>query len=275
MSATQFETFQEIGDFDFSLVRRGLNPRKSWNCSSELWFALKPLNRHGPSSFTSNSRIGRIFSDSSWGCRNLQFWCINNFGTRLGGSSAPKSVSKPIVFKCSGESQNSQFWCTSSSGTRLGGWMSSHIGSSIGCAFSDSSSEESSSFLDMQLVGHAGQCNTYGSHEAEPQHRSKVRLCVVAPCLMSCNHRGCSSCSRESRHSRKKERPKDQASLDGPIRANRFADSRTSPDSCKSSQGFLTGPLFFSKPQGITQKGVHTHPLTAREREHWTLQHLS
>ena len=30
-----------------------------------------------------------------------------------------------------------------------------------------------------------------------------------------------------------------------------------------------------SQPQSITQKGVHTHPLTAREREHWFLQHLS
>ena len=30
-----------------------------------------------------------------------------------------------------------------------------------------------------------------------------------------------------------------------------------------------------SQPQFITQKGVHAHPLTAREREHWFLQHLS
>ena len=30
-----------------------------------------------------------------------------------------------------------------------------------------------------------------------------------------------------------------------------------------------------SERQSITQKGVHTHPLTAREREHWVLQHLS
>ena len=30
-----------------------------------------------------------------------------------------------------------------------------------------------------------------------------------------------------------------------------------------------------SQPQSITQKGVHAHPLTAREREHWFLQHLS
>ena len=30
-----------------------------------------------------------------------------------------------------------------------------------------------------------------------------------------------------------------------------------------------------SQPQSITQKGVHTHLLTAREREHWFLQHLS
>ena len=29
-----------------------------------------------------------------------------------------------------------------------------------------------------------------------------------------------------------------------------------------------------SQRQSITQKGVHTHPLTAREREHWFLQHL-
>ena len=32
---------------------------------------------------------------------------------------------------------------------------------------------------------------------------------------------------------------------------------------------------YFSRPQSITQKGVHAHPLTAREREHWFLQHLS
>ena len=31
----------------------------------------------------------------------------------------------------------------------------------------------------------------------------------------------------------------------------------------------------FSQPQSITQEGVHTHPLTARECEHWFLQHLS
>ena len=30
-----------------------------------------------------------------------------------------------------------------------------------------------------------------------------------------------------------------------------------------------------SEPQSITQKGVHAHPLTAREREHWFLQHSS
>ena len=30
-----------------------------------------------------------------------------------------------------------------------------------------------------------------------------------------------------------------------------------------------------SQRQSITQKGVHAHPLTAREREHWFLQHLS
>ena len=33
--------------------------------------------------------------------------------------------------------------------------------------------------------------------------------------------------------------------------------------------------LKFSQPQSITQKGVHARPLTAREREHWFLQHLS
>ena len=27
--------------------------------------------------------------------------------------------------------------------------------------------------------------------------------------------------------------------------------------------------LFISRPQSITQKGVHAHPLTAWEREHW------
>ena len=31
----------------------------------------------------------------------------------------------------------------------------------------------------------------------------------------------------------------------------------------------------FSQPQSITQKGVHARLLTAREREHWFLQHLS
>ena len=31
----------------------------------------------------------------------------------------------------------------------------------------------------------------------------------------------------------------------------------------------------FSQPQSSTQKGVHAHPLTAREREHWFLKHLS
>ena len=30
-----------------------------------------------------------------------------------------------------------------------------------------------------------------------------------------------------------------------------------------------------SQPESITQKGVHIDPLTAREREHWILQHLS
>ena len=29
-----------------------------------------------------------------------------------------------------------------------------------------------------------------------------------------------------------------------------------------------------SQPQSITQKGVHTDPLTTREREHWFLQHV-
>ena len=33
--------------------------------------------------------------------------------------------------------------------------------------------------------------------------------------------------------------------LDGPIRANRFADSRASHDSCESFQGSRTGPPFF------------------------------
>ena len=32
---------------------------------------------------------------------------------------------------------------------------------------------------------------------------------------------------------------------------------------------------FVSQRQSITQKGVHTRALTAREREHWFLQHLS
>ena len=29
----------------------------------------------------------------------------------------------------------------------------------------------------------------------------------------------------------------------------------------------------FSQPQSSTQKGVHTHPLTAWERKHWFLKH--
>ena len=33
--------------------------------------------------------------------------------------------------------------------------------------------------------------------------------------------------------------------------------------------------ISFSQRQSITQKGVHAHSLTAREREHWFLQHLS
>ena len=42
--------------------------------------------------------------------------------------------------------------------------------------------------------------------------------------------------------------------------------ARTFPQLCTQN---------FSKPQSITQEGVHTHPLTAREREHWFLHHLS
>ena len=30
-----------------------------------------------------------------------------------------------------------------------------------------------------------------------------------------------------------------------------------------------------SQLQSITQRGVHTDPLTAQEREHWMLQHFS
>ena len=36
---------------------------------------------------------------SSGDCQNSQFWCTINFGTRLGGFLAPKSVSKPMVCK--------------------------------------------------------------------------------------------------------------------------------------------------------------------------------
>ena len=36
----------------------------------------------------------------------------------------------------------------------------------------------------------------------------------------------------------------DPLHLDGPIRANRFADLRESPDSCESFQGSRTEPLF-------------------------------
>ena len=41
--------------------------------------------------------------------------------------------------------------------------------------------------------------------------------------------------------------------------------------------GAETYPKFSNRniPQSITQKGVHAHPLTAPEREHWFLQHLS
>ena len=33
--------------------------------------------------------------------------------------------------------------------------------------------------------------------------------------------------------------------------------------------------LLSASPEIFTQKGVHAHPLTAREREHWILQHVS
>ena len=35
------------------------------------------------------------------------------------------------------------------------------------------------------------------------------------------------------------------------------------------------GMSMISQRQSITSKGVHAHPLTAREREHWFLQHPS
>ena len=38
-----------------------------------------------------------------------------------------------------------------------------------------------------------------------------------------------------------------------------------------AERGFGRKFLFFSQPQSITQKGVHAHPLTAWEREHWFL----
>ena len=44
------------------------------------------------------SRIGGSGA-SSWNCQNSQVWCTSNFGIRLGGSLAPKRVSKPMVFK--------------------------------------------------------------------------------------------------------------------------------------------------------------------------------
>ena len=40
------------------------------------------------------------------------------------------------------------------------------------------------------------------------------------------------------------------------------------------SQEFPTNRCLGQR-QSITQKGVHTHPLTAWEREHWFLQHFS
>ena len=57
-----------------------------------------------------------------WGLPKFEIWCISNFGTRLGGSLAPKRVSKPMVFQMasSGDFQNLQLWCTSNFGTRLG-----------------------------------------------------------------------------------------------------------------------------------------------------------
>ena len=57
-----------------------------------------------------------------WGLLKSQFWCASNFGTRLGGSLAPKRVSKAMAFRMasSGDFQDSQFWCTSKFGTRLG-----------------------------------------------------------------------------------------------------------------------------------------------------------
>ena len=48
-------------------------------------------------------------------------------------------------------------------------------------------------------------------------------------------------------------------------------------DRHKLSQNFLRGCSYrlSSQPQSITQKGVHAHPSTAQEREHWVLQHLN
>ena len=43
---------------------------------------------------------------SSGDSQNSQLWCTSNFGTRLGGSLAPKRVSKPMVFKMERKTRN-------------------------------------------------------------------------------------------------------------------------------------------------------------------------
>ena len=48
--------------------------------------------------------------------------------------------------------------------------------------------------------------------------------------------------------------PWNAGSLDGPIRANRFADSRESPDSRESFQGSRTEPLFCESRFGGAKK---------------------
>ena len=56
--------------------------------------------------------------------------------------------------------------------------------------------------------------------------------------------------------------------LDGPIRANRFADSRESPDSRESSRGSRTEPLFFCKSRFRGLK-IANHSFEAIRANRW------
>ena len=57
---------------------------------ADTFFAI--LGPEGPETPV-NGRSGRDFKIASSGdCQKLHFWCTSNFGTRLGGSLAPKSL---------------------------------------------------------------------------------------------------------------------------------------------------------------------------------------